>query len=164
MDSTLWTRTDRNIGAFIEVSSNSEILNWVAGVRVDTHNNLGTFVTPRFHLRYTPFETTIIRAAVGQGRKAANIFAEQQKQFGSNRQIKIRNNGGSFYGLQPEKAWNFGVSYRQLLLRGNQQADITFDYYITRFENQVVIDWETPGAIQFYNVEGEALQIVFKLP
>lgn len=163
VDSTPWTRTDRNIGAYIEVSSNSEILNWVAGVRVDTHNNLGTFVTPRFHLRYTPFETAIIRAAVGQGRKAANIFAEQQKQFGSNRQIKIRNNGGAFYGLQPEKAWNYGVSYRQLLLRGNQQADITFDYYITRFENQVVIDWETPGAIQFYNVKGESFANSFQV-
>ena len=46
------TGSDRNIGAFIEVSNNSEILNWVAGVRVDTHNNLDLFVTPRFHLRY----------------------------------------------------------------------------------------------------------------
>ena len=74
-------------------------------------------------------------------------------------QIQIRNNGGAFYGLQQEKAWNYGVSYRQLLLRGNQQADITLDYYITRFEKPGGDRLgKKPGVIQFYNVEGESLQ------
>ncbi len=158
-----WNRTDRDVGAFFELNNSSEKLNWTLGARIDSHNNLGTFFTPRLHLRYTPQETMILRASVGQGRKAANIFAEQQKQFGTNRQITIENNGGRFYGLQPEKAWNYGFSYRQILLRGNQQADITFDYYSTQFQNQVIVDWETPGSIRFYNLEGRSYANSFQV-
>ena len=65
VDDKSWKRIDRNLGAFIEVSSTSEKLNWTAGLRVDSHNNLGNFITPRGHLRYTPFETVILRASAG---------------------------------------------------------------------------------------------------
>ncbi len=163
VDTKDWRRIDRNLGAFIEVSNTTEKLNWTAGLRVDSHNNLGNFITPRVHLRYTPIETVILRASAGQGRKAANIFAEQQKQFGTNRQVNIQSNGGAFYGLEAEKAWNYGLSYRQILLRGAQQADITFDYYITDFQNQVVVDWEIPGQIDFYNLQENSFAKSFQV-
>ena len=163
VDEVNWLRTDQGIGGFTEISQTSEKINWTLGMRIDIHNNLGTFLTPRFHLRYTPFETSIFRASAGQGRKAANIFAEQQQQFGTNRSIQIRNTDGVFYGLEAEKAWNYGFSWRQILLRGPKQADITFDYYTTDFEKQVVVDWETPGAIKFYNLEGESYAKSFQV-
>ena len=163
VDRQIWKRTDRGLGGFAEVSQTQEKINWTLGMRIDHHNNLGTFVTPRLHLRYTPFETSILRASVGQGRKAANIFAEQQQQFGTNRSIQIRDTGGVFYGLEAEKAWNYGLSWRQILLRGPQQADVTFDYYITDFENQVVVDWETPGRISFYNLAGQSFAKSFQV-
>ena len=46
--------------------------------------------------------------SMGQGRKAANMFAENQTLFATNRAIDLRQNGGTIYGLRPEKAWNYG--------------------------------------------------------
>lgn len=166
VDTKNWDRIDRTVAAFFEYSyDNKENFSWVGGLRIDQHNNLGTFLTPRMHLRYLPDPKTILRASVGAGRKAANIFAENQTLFGTNRTINIQNTGGSIYGLDPEKAWNYGLSLRKILLSGDQNADITIDYYITQFDNQVVVDWERPTEISFYNLDGKSransLQISF---
>ena len=88
VDAFFFDRNDQSLGGFFEYSyDNLENFSLVGGIRVDTHNRLGTFITPRFHLRYLPQEKIIIRASVGSGRKAANIFAENQTLFGTNRLI-----------------------------------------------------------------------------
>ena len=164
VDTFYFNRSDRSLGSFFEYSyDNLENFNLVAGVRLDIHNRLGTFVTPRLHLRYLPQENTIIRLSLGNGRKAANIFAENQTLFGTNRQINILNNGGSIYGLNPEKAWNYGVSIRQIFNFLGSGGDITVDYYITNFTDQVVVDWESKGQILFYNLEGLSRANSFQL-
>ena len=99
-----------------------ENFSFTAGLRVDAHNLLGTFVTPRFHLRYVPWTKGVFRASFGQGRKSANIFAENQQLFASSRQIVVNNAGGNIYGLDPEVAWNYGISY----LKGLSLAKIGF--------------------------------------
>ena len=69
-------RKDNSFGGFFEYSfDNFNNLNFVAGLRYDNHNNMGSFFTPRFHLRYTPIDRFTIKASYGQGRKIANIFA-----------------------------------------------------------------------------------------
>ena len=164
VDTFYFNRSDRSLGSFFEYSyDNLENFNLVAGVRLDIHNRLGTFVTPRLHLRYLPQENTIIRLSLGNGRKAANIFAENQTLFGTNRQINILNNGGSIYGLNPEKAWNYGASIRQIFNFLGSGGDITVDYYITNFTDQVVVDWESKGQILFYNLEGLSRANSFQL-
>ena len=164
VDTFYFNRSDRSLGSFFEYSyDNLENFNLVAGVRLDIHNRLGTFVTPRLHLRYLPQENTIIRLSLGNGRKAANIFAENQTLFGTNRQINILNNGGSIYGLNPEKAWNYGASIRQIFNFLGSGGDITVDYYITNFTDQVVVDWESEGQILFYNLEGLSRANSFQL-
>ncbi|MDQ2092470.1 TonB-dependent receptor domain-containing protein, partial [Marimonas arenosa] len=78
------------IGAFFEYNyDNLDNLNLTAGVRVDQHNLLGFFVTPRLHLRYTPWEKAAFRASVGRGKRSANIFAENQQMFATSRAINI---------------------------------------------------------------------------
>lgn len=166
VDSLQYRRTDRVVGGFFEYTYDSlDKLNFTAGVRLDYHNNLGTFVTPRFHLRYNPGERSVFRLSVGQGRKAANIFAENQTVFGSGRTLEVLDNGGSIYGLRPEKAWNYGSSFTQAFTFFGQLGDVTVDYYVTRFEDQVVVDWENPQYLRFYNLEGksfaQSLQLEF---
>ena len=164
VDQFFFNRTDRSFGGFFEYSfDNLENFSLVGGLRADIHNNLGTFFTPRVHLRYLPNPKTILRASVGNGRKAANIFAENQTLFGTNRVISIVENGGSIYGLNPEKAWNYGVSIRQLFNLGSGSGDITADYYITNFIDQVVADWEQKHQISFYNLEGPSRANSFQL-
>ena len=157
VDAFNYNRSDRSLGSFFEYSyENLENFSLVAGVRIDRHNQLGTFITPRIHLRYLPEENTIIRLSMGNGRKAANIFAENQTLFGTNRQINILNSGGTIYGLNPEKAWNYGLSVRQIFKLFGKAGDLTADYYITNFINQVVVDWEQEGLSKFYNLNGKS--------
>ncbi|WP_222983924.1 TonB-dependent receptor [Flagellimonas meishanensis] len=150
-------RNDNAIGAFFEYSyDNLEGLSLVAGLRVDNHNNLGTFLTPRFHMRYSLWDKASLRASFGRGKRGANIFAENQQLFASSRQIVINGTNGNYYGLNPEKAWNYGLSFIQKLYLWNRVMDISIDYYRTDFEDQVVVDWENPRAISFYNLSGKS--------
>mgnify|MGYP000675201633 CR=1 FL=1 len=133
-----------------------EKLSLTAGLRVDTHNRLGTYLTPRLHLRYTTWDRGSLRASFGRGRRAANIFAENQQLFASARSIQILDTEGSVYGLDPEDAWNYGVSFLQGFTFLNRPGNASIDYYRTDFKNQIVVDWENPRAISFYNLDGKS--------
>ncbi|MFC0604618.1 TonB-dependent receptor [Winogradskyella pulchriflava] len=157
VNTTDYERTENSVGAFFEYAfDNLDKLTMTAGVRVDQHNRLGFFVTPRFHARYTPWEKSAFRISAGRGKRSANIFAENQNMFSSSRQINILNSNGKIYGLDPEIAWNYGVSYLQGFNLFGRQADVTLDFYRTDFKNQVVVDWENPFEINFYNLKGDS--------
>lgn len=157
VNTTQYGRKENSVGAFFEYAyDNLGDLNATMGIRIDQHNLLGTFITPRLHVRYTPWEKSAFRISAGRGKRSANIFTENQNFFSSSRSITILDEGGSIYGLDPEIAWNYGFSYLQGFNLFGRQADITFDFYRTDFENQVVVDWETPGEIRFYNLKGES--------
>ncbi len=157
VNSVIYDRIDNSVGAFFEYSyENLESISLTAGIRIDTHNRLGTFVTPRFHLRYTPWEKASLRGSFGRGKRAANIFAENQQLFGSSRQIRLVDDGGTVYGLDPEDAWNYGVSFLQGFNLFERQGNVTVDFYRTDFKNQIVVDWENPNEISFYNLEGKS--------
>ncbi len=161
---TNYSRKENSVGAFFEYAyDNLERLNLTAGIRVDNHNLLGVFVTPRLHLRYTTWEKSAFRASIGRGKRSANIFAENQNLFATSRSINILNTSGNIYGLDPEIAWNYGVSYLQGFNLFKRKADITFDYYRTDFENQIVVDLENPQEINFYNLEGDSYANSFQI-
>ncbi len=152
-----YSREDTSIGAFMEYNyENLERVSLTAGLRIDNHNRLGTFVTPRFHMRYTPWNSGSLRGSFGRGKRAANIFAENQQLFASAREINLFDTGGSIYGLEPEDAWNYGVSFLQGFNFLNRKGNISLDYYVTDFKNQIVVDWENPQEVSFYNLEGES--------
>lgn len=150
-------REETSFGAFFEYNYDDlENFNLTAGLRIDNHNLMGTFLTPRLHVRYTPWEKGAIKASVGRGKRAANIFAENQHIFATARNIIIEDSGGDIYGLDPEIAWNYGLSYLQSFNLFDRKADIALDFYRTNFENQVVADFENPQEVRFYNLEGES--------
>lgn len=152
-----YERTETSVGAFFEYNyDNLGKLNLSAGIRIDSHNLLGTFVTPRFHVRYTTWEKSALRFSFGRGKRSANIFAENQQLFATSRTINILNSNGNIYGLDPEIAWNYGVSYLQGFNLFNRKADITVDFYKTDFVNQVVVDYENPLEVNFYNLQGKS--------
>lgn len=161
---TNYDRVERSFGAFFEYSfDNLKKLNLTAGLRFDTHNLLGEFITPRFHLRYSPWSKSAFRASFGRGKRSANIFAENQNLFASSRQFSILNNNGPIYGLDPEIAWNYGVSYLQGFNLFGRKADVTFDFYRTDFKNQVVVDLENAQAVSFYNLQGSSYANSFQV-
>jgi outer membrane receptor for ferrienterochelin and colicin len=159
-----FSRIDNSVGAFFEYTfDNTENFSLVAGARVDHHNRLGTFVTPRLHIRYNPWGNAVLRASVGRGKRAANIFAENQHLFASNREFSILNNDGKLYGLNPEIAWNYGVSFIQKFKLLGKDAEVILDYYGTDFQNQAVVDIDaSPQQVLFYNLEGKSFAKSFQ--
>ncbi|WP_298879194.1 TonB-dependent receptor [uncultured Polaribacter sp.] len=159
-----YDRKENSFGTFFEYAfDNLNNFSFTAGLRVDTNNLLGTFVTPRFHLRYVPWENSVLRASFGRGKRSANIFAENQQLFASSRQIKIDDVGGNIYGLNPEIAWNYGVSLMQKFNLFDKKGDVTLDFYQTDFKNQVIVDWENPQEISFYNLNGKSVANSFQV-
>ena len=154
VESTNYNRTEQSLGAFFEYSFDDlENFTMTTGLRIDTHNLLGTFVTPRFHARYTPWNKAALRASFGRGKRSATIFTENQSLFATSRAISITDNGGPIYGLDPEIAWNYGVSFLQGFTVFDRKAELSMDFYRTDFQNQVVVDWEDPNQIRFYNAQ-----------
>jgi outer membrane receptor for ferrienterochelin and colicin len=157
-------RSERSAGAFFEYAYDDlDKFTLTAGLRFDTHNLLGEFITLRLHARYTPWEKSAFRASIGRGKRSANIFAENQSIFATSRAVNIFNSNGNIYGLDPEIAWNYGLSYLQGFNLFGRKADITFDFYRTDFQNQVVVDWENPQEVSFYNLDGDSFANSFQV-
>jgi outer membrane receptor for ferrienterochelin and colicin len=153
-----FSRIDNSIGAYFEYTyCNDDDFSYVLGGRVDYHNRLGVFVTPRAHMRYNPWEKAVFRASAGRGKRNANIFAENQQLFASSRSLDILSANGRFYGLDAEIAWNYGVSFLQGFRLFNRDAELGIDFYRTDFKNQVVVDLEnSPQQAMFYNLDGNS--------
>ncbi len=161
---TAFNRTEKSIGGFFEYAyDNTDNFSATAGIRIDYHNLLKTFITPRVHLRYVPWEKGVLRASIGRGKRSANIFAENQQLFASSRAINIEDSNGNIYGLQPEIAWNYGISFLQGFRLWSQKGDVTLDFYQTNFTDQVVVDWENPREISFYNLNGKSIANSFQI-
>jgi outer membrane receptor for ferrienterochelin and colicins len=163
------SRIDNSIGAFFEYTfDDKEKLSYILGGRLDYHNRLGVFFTPRLHVKYNPSENNVVRFSAGRGKRAANIYAENQNLFASSRQFLVLDTNGKIYGLNPEIAWNYGLSVTQKFKLFSKQADFTLDFYRTDFQNQVVVDvMQSPQQVLFYDLKGKSfansLQIDFNL-
>ena len=160
-----YSRIDNSLGAFFEYTyDNSSNFSLILGGRVDNHNRLGFFITPRVHARYNPWKKGVFRASVGRGKRSANIFAENQPLFASSRTFEIMNTDGKLYGLNPEIAWNYGLSFSQSFLIFKKKADVGIDFYRTDFNNQVVVDlYQSPQQVHFYNLKGDSYANSFQL-
>jgi outer membrane receptor for ferrienterochelin and colicins len=130
----------------------------VLGLRADYSNVFGVFITPRMHLKFDVTEKSIVRVVAGRGQRTANIFAENQGLFATSRTIVLSNdpNSSKPYGLEAEVAWNFGINLTQDFNFGEREGMISVDLYRTQFQNQIVVDWENPDEIAFYNLNGES--------
>lgn len=159
-----YDRTEVVPGAFAEYTfTPNEKVDVVAGLRADHNNLYGWFGTPRLNVRYAPFTNTTLRLAVGRGQRTADIFAENTGVLVSARQIGIINaQAGKAYGLDPEVAWNKGISIDQKFKLFNREASLGVDFYRNDFTNQVVVDLENPREVKFYNLNGKSYSNSFQ--
>ena len=159
-----YKRDEKGIGTYFEYSYNADKkLSLVAGIRADYNSSIKFFLTPRLHVKYNATDKLTFRGSVGSGTRISTIFSENQKLFASSRNVVLPSNTNATYGLNPEKAWNYGVSSMFKFKLFNRDGDITADYFITNFENQVVVDYENPQEVKFYNLDGKSFANVFQL-
>lgn len=163
------SRIDNSVGAFFEYTyDDNDKFSYILGGRFDYHNRLGAFFTPRLHMKYNPWEKAVLRFSAGRGKRAANVFAENQNLFASSRTFLILDTKGEVYGLDPEIAWNYGLSFTQSFKLFGMNADTTIDFYRTDFQNQAVVDvMNSPQQVLLYNLKGNSyansLQLDFNL-
>lgn len=159
------SRIDNSLGTYFEYTyDTNDKFSLILGGRVDYHNRLGVFATPRVHVRYNPWEKGVIRFSAGRGKRAANIFAENQQLFASSRVFSVLDTNGKIYGLNPEIAWNYGISFTQNFKLFGKSADITLDCYRTDFQNQAIVDlFQSPQQVLFYNLKGNSHANSFQL-
>jgi outer membrane receptor for ferrienterochelin and colicins len=150
-------RTEIVPGFFAEYTGHlSKKFTVVAGARIDFHNIAGTQFTPRLHMKYDLTPKTAIRVSGGKGFRTANIFTENSTVFASSRQLIVEEK------LKAEMAWNFGGSIQQKFTFLKNDATFIVDFFRTDFENQVVMDMETPGELKFYNLDGKSFANSFQ--
>ena len=159
------SRVEKSVGAYFEYNYNdSDKVNLSAGIRFDNHNKIGTFISPRFHINYMLFPKSTIKFSFGKATRIANIFSENQKLFFSSRQIIFSDglNLSDFSNLKADEAWNYGISIINSFKLFGKESQFILDYYITDFKNKVVVDWETPAQISFYNLTGKSFSNSFQ--
>jgi outer membrane receptor for ferrienterochelin and colicins len=159
-----YKRTETVPGAFFEYTFTPvEKFNIVAGLRTDHNSLFGWFVTPRLHVRYEPVAGTTIRLSAGRGQRTANIFAENTSVLVSSRQVNILSaSAGKAYGLDPEVAWNKGISVDQKFKFFNHDGLFSLDFFRNDFSNQVVVDMEDARQVKFYNLQGKSFSNSFQ--
>jgi outer membrane receptor for ferrienterochelin and colicin len=157
-------RTETVPGAFFEYTfTPAEKFNVVAGLRADHNSLFGWFATPRLHVRYELVKGTTIRLSAGRGQRTANIFAENMSVFVSSRQINISSvSAGKAYGLDPEVAWNKGISIDQKFKLFKRDGSFSVDYFRNDFDEQVVVDLEDVRQVKFYNLAGKSFSNSFQ--
>ena len=134
-----YLRQENIAGVFAENTMQffAEKLTWIAGMRVDNHNQFGTRVTPRTLLKYDITPNTIVRANIGTGWRTVNLFSENIGLLVSSRDIVFAEQ------LNPETALNTGINFTQKFNADNVTGFFSADFYRTDFQNQIFPDYDT---------------------
>lgn len=144
-------RTESVPGTFFEYTyTYPEKFILVAGGRVDFHNLYGARFTPRIHAKYDINKNVHLRASAGKGWRVPNPLAENYGLLVSSRLINIEPN------IKPEQSWNYGVSLSNEFYLFGEKASFIIDAYRTDFQSQLVVDMETAGILNFYNLQGRS--------
>lgn len=149
LDTIGFNRTERVPGVFGELTWAKDFsYSAVVGLRSDFHNLYGTRLSPRVHLKYYLPSRTVLRLAVGKGFRAPNPFSEYQSGLISSRNVFLSDH------LKAESAWNTGLALTQNFFLLNRDASLSVDLFHTRFESQLVADFENKDLLLFYNLDG----------
>ena len=152
-------RNENVAGVFFEYTySYLNKFTLVGGQRIDFNNLYGWFYTPRVHTRFAINKQTVIRTSAGRGQRTANVIAENTGLLASSRKFIFNSDHlNNAYGLNPEVAWNYGLSLTTDFKLNYRKGTVTIDYYYTNFQNQVVVDREAKvNEVRFYNLNGKS--------
>ena len=154
------SRQERVPGVFFEYTLKvRDKFTLVAGVREDLHNAYGALFTPRLHARFSINDHTTIKAVGGMGYRTAVLVMDNVGMLASNRFIVIEGDEAptnKYYGLDIEKSRNAGLVFTWKGDIRYRPATLSIDGFVTDFESQVVIDYETPGYVNIYNLDGKS--------
>lgn len=145
-------------GGYVQYTLNlADRFTAMAGLRVDHSTEWGTFVTPRFHLKWQVSDHVGLRASAGKGYRTVHPLAEFNYLLASSRNLVIDD-------LKQERAWNYGMSAQLSIPLWGDLLRINGEYYFTRFNNQAVIDFDSdPHTVHIANLQGRSYSHVWQV-
>lgn len=145
------TEKETTPGAYVQYTLNMDNkLTAMAGIRADHSNRYGTFVTPRFHVKYTPSDLVSVRLSAGKGYRTVHALAENNNLLASGRRLVIDD-------LEQEAAWNYGISNSWYIPLFGKTLKLNVEYYHTHFTRQTVIDYDSDHTmIHISNLDGKS--------
>lgn len=130
----------------------------MAGLRIDHSSVYGTFVTPRFHVKWMPTDFITLRLSAGKGYRSPHALAENNYLMASGRRLMIDSQ------LKQEAAWNYGTSVLFNIPILNKTLKLNAEYYYTNFENQTIIDYDSNPLMLFVgNLNGKSYSHTFQI-
>ncbi len=148
---------DKVIGAYGEYTYTlDEKFSLVAGIRADYSSRSGWQIAPRANIKYSFTENTILRLNAGRGYRNPNPIVDNLGVLSSSRIVNIDQDA-----MEVEDAWSFGGNFTQYFRIGENKSNyISFDYFRTSFNSQIVFDWNSGwngnsqyGTVEIYNVK-----------
>jgi outer membrane receptor protein involved in Fe transport len=157
VDSLRQGRMELIPGAFLEYTYTGSRITAVAGARYDQHNLFGGQFSPRVHLKYALSELTDFRFTGGKGWRVPNYMIDNISLLASSKTWISPSE------LKPEISWNIGGSLVHEMRLFGKKAGISFDFYHTFFENQLIIDRDTSyNSIVFKNLTNASFSNAFQ--
>lgn len=145
---------DKMFGVYGEYTFTNDKFTAVVGARGDYHSDGGWVFGPRANLKYSFTDNTIVRLTGGRGFRHANIIADNLGLMSSSREIDIEED------IKMEDAWTFGGNFTQYFKLGeSENSYVSFDYFRSSFNNQLVVDWDKDvkeGKVSVYNCHGRS--------
>ena len=121
----------------------------MAGLRIDHSGLYGNFLTPRFHLKYSPVDAISIRLSAGKGYRSVFALAEYNYLLASGRRVQM-----GWDDLKQEEAWNYGISTAFYIPLLGKTLKLNAEYYYTDFRNQAVVDYDADSRyISIYDLK-----------
>lgn len=145
---------DKMFGVYGEYTFTNDKFTAVVGARGDYHSEGGWVFGPRANLKYSFTDNTIVRLTGGRGFRHANIIADNLGLMSSSRDIYIEEE------INMEDAWTFGGNFTQYFKLGeSENSYVSFDYFRSSFNNQLVVDWDKAAdknLVSVYNCHGRS--------
>ncbi len=142
-----------NAGVFGEYTFHSgDKFSAIAGLRGDWFYKQGFKVSPRVTLKYMPVDEIVIRANGGRGLRYSTPLVDNIGVFSTGKEFI-----GAYNDHILEDAWTFGGNITYYLPFGaSSNTYLSFDYFHTQFEQQMVVDYEYGvNQIHFYALDGK---------
>lgn len=145
-------------GAYVQYTYTlGSTLTAMAGLRIDHSSKYGTFLTPRFHLKYMPCDVVSIRISAGKGYRTVHALAENNFLLASGRQLLID-------PLKQEEAWNYGLSTALNIPLLGHTLKLNAEYFYTHFVQQAIVDYDTDKSlIRITNLSGKSYSHTFQI-
>ncbi len=138
-----------------------DVSRWIISIsqRIDYIKSNKLFWIPRANIKYNFNEEWTTRISAGRGYRYFRLVSDQLSLLATNRQWIMQNLPDY------ESSWNYGLNVVGKPYLFNKATELNFDFYITNFENQLVVDLDndlpsTPRAV-FTSLQGTSRALVY---